>query len=149
MNELKPCRFDECQPGIFEFRGNLFLKSEYGDEAYCLESGELFWGGAHNAQDRAVLTVIPIDYDVLLEVWNRRAQPTNEPLTLERLREMDGEPVWIKDGIGEGWFVTGAIVGTKLYFYEKSITVGEPLSGCGKTWLAYRRKPEPEGKIEK
>ena len=78
-----------------------------------------------------------------------RAQPDNEPLTLEQLREMDGEPVWIKDGIGEGWFLTGAIAGMKLYFYEKSITIGEPLSGCGKTWLAYRRKPEPEGKIEK
>ena len=26
--------------------------------------------------------------------WNRRAEPANEPLTLEQLRQMDGEPVW-------------------------------------------------------
>lgn len=29
---------------------------------------------------------------------NRRAQQPNEPLTLEQLRQMDGEPVWIS-----GW----------------------------------------------
>ena len=74
----------------------------------------------------------------------RRAQPANEPLTLEDLRGMDGEPVWLKDGIGEGWFLTSTIVGSKIYFCEKSITVGEPITGCGKTWLAYRRKPGGE-----
>jgi len=30
-----------------------------------------------------------------IEAWNRRAAPPNEPLTLDELREMDGEPVWI------------------------------------------------------
>ena len=74
--------------------------------------------------------------------WNRRAQPDNEPLTLDELRGMDGEPVWLKDGIGEGWFLVSAVVGSKIYFCEKSITVGEPLSACGQTWLAYRRPPE-------
>lgn len=34
---------------------------------------------------------------VILE-WNCRAQQPNEPLTLEQLRQMDGEPVWIS-----GW----------------------------------------------
>ena len=78
------------------------------------------------------------------EAWNRRAQPDNEPLTLEQLRNMDGEPVWLKDGIGEGWFLASAIVGEKIYFCEKSITVGEPITGCGKTWLAYAHKPGGE-----
>ena len=30
------------------------------------------------------------------EAWNRRAQPANEPLTIEQLKQMDGEPVWVK-----------------------------------------------------
>ena len=34
-------------------------------------------------------------------LWEINAQPTltppNEPLTLEQLREMDGEPVWVED----------------------------------------------------
>ncbi len=68
----------------------------------------------------------------------------NEPLTMEKLRNMDGEPVWLKDGIGEGWFLASAIVGEKIYFCEKSITVGEPITGCGKTWLAYRRPPRKD-----
>ncbi|MDR1631217.1 MAG: Lar family restriction alleviation protein [Oscillospiraceae bacterium] len=29
--------------------------------------------------------------------WNRRAQPANEPLTLDEIRGMDGEPVWIAE----------------------------------------------------
>ena len=35
------------------------------------------------------------------------AQPANEPLTMEQLREMDGEPVWVthKDGSGGRWGV--------------------------------------------
>jgi len=30
-----------------------------------------------------------------VENWNRRAEPPNPPLTLEELRQMDGEPVWV------------------------------------------------------
>ncbi|MDN0032589.1 hypothetical protein [Oscillibacter ruminantium] len=74
---------------------------------------------------------------------DRIARQNPRPLTLDELRKMDGEPVWLKDGIGEGWFLASAVVGSKIYFCEKSITIGEPISECGKTWLAYRTKPEP------
>ncbi len=30
-----------------------------------------------------------------IRAWNRRAEPPNPPLTLEELRQMDGEPVWV------------------------------------------------------
>ena len=41
--------------------------------------------------------------------WNRRAEEKNEPLTLEELRQMDGEPVWCIDGMGNGcWCVVNA-----------------------------------------
>lgn len=30
-------------------------------------------------------------------------QPSNEPLTLEELRKMDGEPAWWDDGEGSCW----------------------------------------------
>jgi len=72
------------------------------------------------------------------------AQPANEPLTMEQLKQMDGEPVWIKDGIGAGWFLVGGSDGKTLYFYEKSIQVGEPMPDYGKTWLAYDHKPGGE-----
>ena len=74
---------------------------------------------------------------------DRIARQNPRPLTLDELRKMDGEPVWLKDGIGEGWFLASAVVGSKIYFCEKSITIGEPISECGKTWLAYHSRPEP------
>lgn len=84
--------------------------------------------------------------------WNRRYEPpdlaqanVNEPLTLEELREMDGEPVWV---------VTGSAINAGRGFWDicdwwDKNTVMFPYSGeqprvddYGITWTAYRRKPE-------
>lgn len=80
----------------------------------------------------------------LVRAWNRRAAPANPPLTLEQLREMDGEPVWMTDKGGncgiwalvtvhENAFVATAAYGTIRHY-----------SDYGKTWLAYAHKPEQE-----
>ena len=73
--------------------------------------------------------------------------PPNEPLTIEQLREMDGEPVWIVDigsrnRYGSGWAIVdrdNCLVRTVKYwnpvFFEK----------YGERWLAYRRPPERQG----
>lgn len=37
------------------------------------------------------------DKETACALWNRRAEPPNPPLTLEELREMEGEPVWCED----------------------------------------------------
>ena len=67
-----------------------------------------------------------------------------EPLTLDELREMDGEPVWVQSpGVPEygRWaIVEGA--GENCLFLHDDFTCHD----YGKTWLAYRRKPE-EGTI--
>ena len=72
--------------------------------------------------------------------------PPNEPLTLEELREMDGEPVWVSypNRIGEDrWYVieksteAGLHVECHPHFYLGWDTYG-------KFWLAYRRPPEGE-----
>ena len=31
--------------------------------------------------------------DEAIAAWNRRAEPVNKPLTLDKLRQMDGEPM--------------------------------------------------------
>lgn len=81
------------------------------------------------------------DIDAALTVY----PPPNDPLTLEELREMDGEPVWCVTGsainAGRGhWDICD--------WWDKN-TVMFPYSGeqpriddCGITWTAYRRKPE-------
>lgn len=71
--------------------------------------------------------------------------PPNDPLTMEELREMDGEPVWVVTGsainAGRGhWDICD--------WWDKN-TVMFPYGGeqpriddCGITWTAYRRRPE-------
>lgn len=70
--------------------------------------------------------------------------PPNEPLTLEELRKMDGEPLWgkslITDKPGE-WFILRVLEMSKIWFM--ACTGAEQWFGdkdtYGKTWLAYRR----------
>ena len=64
----------------------------------------------------------------------------NAPLTLDELREMDGEPVWIRtkyDASKSFW----AIVNTKGDQVESYARV-ELFEDYWSDWLAYRRKPE-------
>ena len=82
--------------------------------------------------------------------------PTNEPLTLEELREMDGHPVWVKQLKGLSVCDTDwAVVEFRLEPDVKhdKIRVWWPGSededtpsedDYGKTWLAYRRPLEGE-----
>ncbi len=70
----------------------------------------------------------------------------DDPLTLEELRQMDGEPVWVHsldDDYGEwvlfqkidlGKTCAFAVIGATRNYYD----------GYGKTWLAYRRRPEDD-----
>ena len=90
MNEpaSDPCRLpagdvaglvslNECPPGLFEFNGHYGFKSEYTTmledprryqcDAYCLESGEYFWGGASGTEVRGKLLVRPIEAADLIE----------------------------------------------------------------------------------
>ena len=63
-----------------------------------------------------------------------------EPLTLEALRKMDGEPVWVQSpGVPEygRWAIVEG-VGENCLFLHYDFTCHD----YGKTWLAYRQKPE-------
>lgn len=75
----------------------------------------------------------------------------NEPLTLDELRKMDGEPVWGKSLItgkpGE-WFILHIIDMSKGKDWFISCSGASQGFGdrdtYGKTWVAYRRPPEGE-----
>ncbi len=66
------------------------------------------------------------------------APPPNAPLTLDELRKMDGEPVWVclPNGSYGGWMINyqgwcmNRFASTEMY------------GTYGKSWLAYRRKLE-------
>ena len=66
-----------------------------------------------------------------------------EPLTLDELREMNGDPVWVEfqDGSGGCWGLVHITVFNHIVFANGLFcTVGKPY--YGKTWLAYCQKPE-------
>lgn len=74
--------------------------------------------------------------------------PGNDPLTLEELREMGGEPVWVQY-IKQQWgryYIVRAIGKNSVIFDECDKEFGSYkslfLGFYGKTWLAYRHKPE-------
>ena len=76
-------------------------------------------------------------------------QERNTPLTLDELRQMDGEPVWIKlfDTDEAFWVLRNEWVDTRnpepmILFHMRWYSHAD----YGKTWLAYRQKPE-EGTI--
>lgn len=77
-----------------------------------------------------------------------RIEKDNAPLTLEELREMDGEPVWVEYlvwgfrphwGIVRGEFIhDGRFINDK----DKCIEGFAKNGGYGSSWIAYRCKPE-------
>ena len=101
----------ECPPGLFFWNGTLGFKSDYGAmepvgsnfktwkmgsraDAYCADSGEYFWGGTSNHDDRAKVLVMPIDAATVAMVASHgpaalRPQPSGETRALlERATEI-------------------------------------------------------------
>lgn len=76
--------------------------------------------------------------------------PPNDPLTLEELRELGDDWVWIKLLVPLYRMETGYYVKHKKFSSEDRLCCGYPdivmrdlsYAGYGCDWLAYRRKPE-------
>ena len=72
-----------------------------------------------------------------------------EPLTLDELRQMDGEPVYIVENT-EYWSIVNSFDQAGVYL----LSYGNPddygyFGLYGKTWLAYRQKPEEDDRDER
>ncbi len=67
------------------------------------------------------------------------------PLTLDELREMDGEPVWIVPMRGSGGFCTWMLVDAEYELCREAHGEMAVFENCGKTWQAYRRRPVGKG----
>lgn len=64
----------------------------------------------------------------------------NDPLTLDELREMKGEPVYTTRN---GWRICYGVTDfTGELYMETGVGSRIPLCDYGKTWLAYRRPPK-------
>ena len=74
------------------------------------------------------------------------AKEPNEPLTLEQLREMDGEPVWIVDIKGRKWYPPGWAIVDRENCLVRLVKSWNPIffEKYGEWWIAYRRPLEGE-----
>lgn len=78
----------------------------------------------------------------------RHRKPPNDPLTLDELREMDGEPVWCVDDCGNGHWMIVHVYGDAPEQVECVFRTNYVWDGYkyrmrgGFGWRAYRRKPE-------
>lgn len=94
--------------------------------------------------------LFPSDLDEAIEALeeklNRRPAPENKPLTLEQLRQMDGEPVWIKgsDAKTSGWALIKGKREKQIANCPDDWNISYYMKDYGKTWLAYSRKLEKE-----
>ena len=73
------------------------------------------------------------------------SQP-NEPLTLEQLREMDGEPVWIVDVGPHKWYGPGWAIVDRDNCLVRTVKNWNAVffESYGERWLAYRRPKEEQ-----
>ena len=107
---------------------------------------------------RKVLNRLPINYlGLKAEEANRideavsmaisaLAQTNNEPLNVEQLQEMIGEPVWVEYSNGaRQWHIVKDVLDYAGILAIRWKDGGlESIQDYGKTWLAYRRPPEGE-----
>ena len=122
---------------------------EYWEGLRKTFSGQLEQEENHFGRMHLQTTIDAID--MAISALRQQEHDRNEPLTLDELRKMDGEPVWceiyIKGqpsfyGIVHGKNVTGFIPGDDKPANLAITNVG----AYGFAWLAYRQKPE-EGTV--
>lgn len=133
--ELKPCPFCRSTHVIYERYGTLA-----GERWRCWCAERLAGIDPGTAQEVGQVQ----------EMWNRRAEPPNDPLTLEELQKMGNDWVWIKllaplYGMESGYYIKHlrfSGMDTFSYGYPNIELRDLPYSLYGEDWLAYRRKPE-------
>ena len=124
----------------------------YDNDAYRDEFMEAVYNllSDDSSNDRANQVIDLFDAAPAVEA---EPAPSNDPLPLEQLREMDGEPVWVtvsaswrESGILGGWCLVSYHITddqVRVYLYNtRSGASFFPQQDYGISWWAYRRKPE-------
>ena len=133
MNELKPCPMtaDEAISALEMCQALMLFDPMTGETHELCEE---------NKDNQDLYNACSLAIDAL-----RRAQPANDPLTLEQLRKMYDEPVWVVCGIYADWRIPEFIdEGGYKGFIKFTDRSAEPISDYGKNWIVYRRKPGGE-----
>lgn len=105
--ECPICKKKAVFVGVHDDEGNYhgLMGCEYENAPWSGLSYALHhegWGDCPLCTDDAESTMGGMLFDTAEEAISALSPP-NEPLTLEELREMDGEPAWWDDGDGSCW----------------------------------------------
>lgn len=145
--ECPICKKKALFVGVHDDEGNYhgLVGCEYENDPWSGLSYALHhegWGDCPLCTDGAYSTMGGMLFDTAEEAINALTPP-NEPLTLEQLREMNGEPVFVisKDK-GKFWALVNM---NSVYVDAKKCFFFDDHTEYGKSWLAYRRPPEGEG----
>ena len=82
----------------------------------------------------------------ILELYSELERRNPKPLTIEDLRQMDGEPVWVKPAEEDGLWCRIMVSNATKNFEALIPGIDSDCSWVseeyGKTWEAYRHKPK-------
>ena len=148
--ECPICKKKAVFVGVHDDEGNYhgLMGCEYENAPWSGLSYALHhegWGDCPLCTDGAESTMGGMLFDTAEEAISALSPP-NEPLTLDELREMDGEPVWIANSDALEYGRWGIVDGVYQAEDDQVLMLRGDYS-ChyyGKTWLAYRRPPEGE-----
>lgn len=115
------------------------LREKLAPPCYCPDVGDECAYQVHDGDDEPIerCKECPLCY----VDKQRHQQPPNAPLSLEELRKMDGEPVWVASALGEQpmWYIVD-VDESELKNPWDVITLEDWDEGY--PYKAYRRKPE-------
>jgi hypothetical protein len=152
--ECPICKKKAVFVGVHDDEGNYhgLMGCEYENAPWSGLSYALHhegWGDCPLCTDGAESTMGGMLFDTAEEAISALSPP-NEPLTIEQLREMDGEPVWIVEQPDWGHWELSADAEDYLANRDQDfygLKHDDPAGRYGLHvlgWLAYRRPPEGE-----
>lgn len=114
-------------------------------DAYTLNNELVSWyNDTEDGKEKSILRRV-----MQMVVRAPTLTPPNEPLTLDELREMDGQPVWVKCLKPDkytyppvGWRILETAITGNFGVWNGDCVLIE--RDYGTDWLAYRRPPEGE-----
>ena len=138
--ECPICKKKAVFVGVHDDEGNYhgLMGCEYENAPWSGLSYALHhegWGDCPLCTDDAESTMGGMLFDTAEEAISALSPP-NEPLTIEQLREMDGEPVWVEQQAAWGLV---EVHKNRVYIIGLDFESGYSLH-----WNIYRRPPEGE-----
>lgn len=118
-----------------------------GGEAHIYKAMEDYPNWVVECMECRIGTSWHADRGKAIKLWNARAADENPPLTLDELRQMVGKPIYIVVNAEGFWCIISNFCSPEIGSSLVSVigaTIKRQFRFCnyGKTWLAYKRKPE-------